>query len=206
MRAYMYILNTMSDWEWGFITAELNTGRFFRNHGTNVPVTAIANTLDPVRTMGNIAVVPDQRLDATVFNDDDILILPGAETWLTPEHDPVLAMTDKLLARGVTVAAICGASEALANKGMLNERKHTSNGLSHLEQICPRYKGRNHYINEPAVTDGNLITASGAAPIDFTYHILKKLGVYKPETADAWKTLFLNRTEEAFYALFNTLQ
>ena len=206
MRAYMYVLNTMSDWEWGFITAELNTGRFFRNHGTNVPVTAIANTLDPVRTMGNITVVPDQRLDETVFNDDDILILPGAETWLTPEHDPVLSAADALLKRGVTVAAICGASEALANKGMLNTRRHTSNGLSHLEQICPKYTGRGYYADEPAVSDGNLITASGAAPIDFTYLILKKIGVCKPETVEAWKALFLNRKEEDFYALFNTLQ
>lgn len=156
--------------------------------------------------MGNVSIVPDKSLDGITFNNDDILILPGGETWLTSEHEPILSTVDGLLERRVIVAAICGASEALANRGALDRRKHTSNGLSHLEHICPNYKGRDYYINEPAVTDGNLITASGAAPIDFTYHILKRLGVYKPDTVEAWRTLFLGRKEENFFALMKSLQ
>ncbi|HEY1407199.1 MAG TPA: DJ-1/PfpI family protein, partial [Spirochaetota bacterium] len=137
---------------------------------------------------------------------DDILILPGGETWLTSEHEPVLAAAEKLLARGVLVAAICGATEAFANRGILDSRKHTSNSLSHLEHICPNYRGRDHFISEPAVTDGNLITASGAAPIDFAYHIMKHLGVLSADTLHAWQTLFLSRREEDFFTLMGTLK
>ncbi|HEY1405680.1 MAG TPA: DJ-1/PfpI family protein, partial [Spirochaetota bacterium] len=145
MRAYMYVFNTLSDWEWGFISAELNTGRFFKNSGVKVPVTTIANTLDPIRTMGDISIVPYKRLDEISFADDDILILPGGETWLTSEHEPVLVAAEKLLARRVLVAAICGATEAFANRGILDSRKHTSTSLSHLEHICPNYRGRDHF-------------------------------------------------------------
>jgi hypothetical protein len=32
-KVYVYVQDTWSDWEAGYITAELNTGRFFRNKG-----------------------------------------------------------------------------------------------------------------------------------------------------------------------------
>jgi putative intracellular protease/amidase len=206
MQAYLYVFNTLSDWEWGFITAELNTGRFFKDRGTKVPVTAFSNTRSPVRTMGGITVVPEKRLDEISFQDGDILILPGGETWHSAEHGAVLKIAGELLTRGIPVAAICGATEALANKGLLDHRKHTSNGLQYIEKICPNYKGSANYSNTPAVTDGNLITASGVAPIDFTYHILKRLGVCKPATLEAWFSLFINRKEEHFFELIQSLQ
>jgi hypothetical protein len=31
MKVYLYILNTMADWETAHITAELNSGRFLKN-------------------------------------------------------------------------------------------------------------------------------------------------------------------------------
>ncbi len=29
-KVYMYVFDTMSDWEVGYLTAELNTGRYFK--------------------------------------------------------------------------------------------------------------------------------------------------------------------------------
>jgi hypothetical protein len=42
----MYIFNTLSDWEWGFIAAELNTGRFFKDQGSKVSVTTFSLALE----------------------------------------------------------------------------------------------------------------------------------------------------------------
>ena len=28
---YVYVLDTLADWELGYVTSELNSGRFFRN-------------------------------------------------------------------------------------------------------------------------------------------------------------------------------
>jgi hypothetical protein len=55
------------------------------------------------------------------------------------------------------------------------------------------------------VTDGNLITASGLAPVEFAFHVFKKLGVMTPETLSAWHRLFTTRKAEFFYALMKSL-
>ena len=55
-----------------------------------------------------------------------------------------------------------GATAALARKGLLDRRKHTSNALIYLQQL-PQYRGAALYCEQPAVTDGQLITASGTA-------------------------------------------
>lgn len=80
---------------------------------------------------------------------------------MAEEHGHIIGMVGKLIDRGVIVAAVCGATVALAYAGILDQRKHTSNGKGFLEMVCPTYKGSSNYIDAPAVCDGNLITASG---------------------------------------------
>ena len=43
----------------------------------------------------------------------------------------------KLLKFGTIVGAICGATEALANRGYLDTRKHTTNNLEYTKMVCP---------------------------------------------------------------------
>ena len=93
----------------------------------------------------------------------------------------------------------------LANAGLLDKRPHTSNDLMALKMFCPGYKGEEFYRNEPAVTDGNLITASGLAPVEFAYHVFRRLDVMTPATLDAWHGLFTTRKPEYFHALLASL-
>jgi hypothetical protein len=55
------------------------------------------------------------------------------------------------------------------------------------------------------VTDGNLITASGLAPVEFAYHIFRSLDVMAPATLEAWHGLFTTLQPEYFYALMRSL-
>ena len=199
MNAYIYVFDTLADCEIGFITAELNTGRFFSPRGTRVPVIAIGAGMKAVRSMGGLSITPQQQIAKTEFKDDDILILPGGERWLTGDHREILDAAKALLARGMTVAGICGASMALAESGACDERRHTSNGLAALKSCCPHYRGEKLYVEAPAASDRGLITASGAAPLEFAYEILKKLGVMREDALDAWYKLF--KTQEAQYYL-----
>ncbi len=50
--------------------------------------------------------------------------------------------------------------------------------------FCPEYTGENFYLNQPAVTDDNLITASGITPLEFSYEVLKRINVMKAETLE----------------------
>lgn len=203
--AYLYVQDTMSDWEPGFLTSELHSGRYFARPGTRIPVRTVGLTPDPVTTMGGLRLTPDLTVDALHPRDAAVLILPGGDTWLDPAHDPVLARAAEFLDAGVPVAAICGATMALANAGMLDERPHTSDNLEALQAVCHGYSGAEHYTGELAQCDGDLITASGIAPIEFAHAVLDRLGVFAPETLDAWYRLYTLREEAAYFDLMTSL-
>ena len=203
MNIYLYVLDTLADWEIGYLTAELNSRRFL-DPSAAFSLKKISASANPVTTMGGITIVPDCALADVRFAAGDVLILPGADTWMNDEHRLVLAMVPALLDTGTTVAAICGATIALAACGVLNSRRHTSNDKGFLVSQFPQYSAEN-FIELPAVIDGNLITATGLAPLEFSYEVLRKAGVMKAETAEAWFGLHKTRTPETFFALMNSI-
>lgn len=202
---YLYILDTFSDWETGYTLAELHSGRYLKNPALKYDVVLCGRTMDTITTMGGLRMTPDTLIEAIQPGNADILILPGADHWLDPEQKPVLGKVVDLLAGGTVVAAICGATLGLASAGLLDNRPHTSNDPEVLKMFCPNYRGEKFYKQEPAVTDNNLITASGLAPVEFACHIFRKLDVMHPATLDAWHGLFTTRKPEYFYALMASL-
>lgn len=199
--AHLYVLDTMADWEVGHLTAELNTGRFFAEPGTALPVRTVGATRDPIRTMGGLTVTPDLALEELAPEESALLVLPGAEIWDAPEHAPAVGTAARFLAAGVPVAAICGATIALAAAGLLDRRPHTSNDPTVLTELVPGYSGAAHYRPDPVVVDGDLITATGVAPIEFARAVLARLGVMTPAALDAWHGLFTTHRPEHFHAL-----
>jgi putative intracellular protease/amidase len=202
---YLYIQDTMADWEPAYLLAELVSGRFFEHPDQKYQLRLCGRTRDPITTMGGIHLVPDMTIDDIETAPGRLLILPGAMTWLDPVQDPVLAKVREILGTGMVVGAICGATMALANAGMLNARPHTSNDLAALKQFCPGYTGDAYYVSKPAVTDGNLITASGVSAVDFAYEVMKKQGVMREATLEAWYNLYLTKEGVYYYALMESL-
>ncbi|MDQ0194201.1 type 1 glutamine amidotransferase family protein [Paenibacillus wynnii] len=203
---YLYVFDTMSDWEIGYLTAELNSGRYYKKGLAPSKIVTVGIEKTPVTTMGGLKILPDIKLDECSIESTDTLILPGGDTWTETIHQAILKIVEKCLKEGVLVAAICGATMGLAQTGLLNSRWHTSNDLEYLKMICPTYTGEKYYKMESAVTDGKLITASGIAPLEFSVHVLKALGVFSSKTLDAWYSL--NKTHESkyFYELMNSIQ
>ena len=206
MKVYLYILNTLADWEIGYLTAELNSGRYLDKTKPPVDLIKIGNTAEPIKTMGGITITPDENIDNIQFEEDDLLILPGADTWTEEENKKIIDIVSSIIDEKVIIAAVCGATIALANKGILNNRKHTSNDLEVLKMFCPEYTGENFYLNQPAVTDDNLITASGLAPLEFSYEVLKRTNLMKTETLEAWYQLYKTNEPKYFYALMESIE
>jgi putative intracellular protease/amidase len=204
--AYLYVLDTMADWEASYAIAELNSGRYFKKGSTRYTVKTIGIRAEPIVTMGGMHIVPDITVDKFRSDDAGLLVLPGGNTWLDSIHDPILEKARECLRDGITVAAICGATFGLARAGLLNDRYHTSNDLNYLKAVCPEYTGSASYRPEPAVSDGKLITASGVAPIEFTYEILKNLDVLSPKTLEAWYQLYRTHEARYFYQLMESLK
>lgn len=203
---YLYVFDTMSDWEIGYLAAELNSGRYFRQGLAPVKIVTVGIEKTPVTTMGGLKIMPDVKVDECSIKSIDALILPGGNTWTEAVHVPILKIAEMCLNEGIVVGAICGATLGLAQAGLLDSRWHTSNDLAYLKMICPSYTGEEYYKAESAVTDGRLITASGVAPLEFSVHVLKALDVFSPKTLDAWYRL--NKTHEPryFYELMSSIQ
>lgn len=206
MKAYLYVLDTMADWEIGNFTAEWNSGRYFDKSRQVVPVVRVGASAASIKTMGGMTITPDKIIDDVAFEAGDLLVLPGADTWMDAAHERVINLVEPLLDKNVTVAAICGATMALAQNGILDKRKHTSNAPGFLSMVCPAYRGEQNYIDRGAVTDNNLITASVFAPVEFAYEIFRKTGVMKPATLEAWFMLFTTREMRYYYALMDSLK
>ncbi len=203
--AYLYVLDTMADWETGYLIAELNSGRYFKKNTEKFTVKTLGVNKKPIVTMGGIKITPDVLVDDLTIDNTDLLILPGADTWLDTIHAPLLAKAKDLIEADICVAAICGATIALANAGLLDNHRHTSNDLGYLKSVCPNYRGEHYYKQEPAATDGNLITAPGIAPLEFAYAVLKNLDVFSPQTLDSWYKLYLTKEAACFFSLMESL-
>ena len=202
---YLYALDTMADWEIGHVMAELNSKRFFKKDAPQVLVKIAALSKEPVKTMGGLTLIPDCLIDDIQINQNSVLLLPGANAWSESEHGAAIQKASELLLNGGTVAAICGATLALAHAGILDNRPHTSNGDGFLEMFCPTYKGKKFYVDEPAVADQNLVTASATGSLLWAKLIIKKLGVFAPETLEAWHAYFSTGKADHFFALLKTL-
>ncbi len=205
MTVYLYVLDTLADWEVGYVTAELHSGRFFKKDAPQILLKTVSDSKNPIKTMGGLTVVPDCLIEEIAAEERSVLLLPGANTWNDPRHGTILAKASELLLAGGTVCAICGATAALAGIGLLDSRPHTSNGPGFLGLFAPGYKGTNYYVDEPSVADGNLITAGSTGGLMWAKQILKRLDVFSEDTLEAWYQYFSTGKGEAFYALMQTL-
>ncbi|MEG1947426.1 MAG: type 1 glutamine amidotransferase family protein [Lachnospiraceae bacterium] len=204
---YVYILDTLADWELGYVTSELNSGRFFKKDAPHIALKTVScsKSKEPIRTMGGLTIVPDCFIDDMVVSATSVLLLPGANTWNDQTHEVILEKAKEFLSVGAVVGAICGATAALANIGILDNRPHTSNGPGFLELFSPCYKGQSFYIDEPSVADNNLITAGSTGGLLWTKQIIAHLGVFQSDTLEAWYEYFSTGKPEYFYALMETL-
>jgi len=204
MKVFLYVLDTLADWEISQLIAEINSGRYLKKGIEKPQIIKVGNNLTPIKTMGGIDITPD--IDVYNINPvkDDLIILPGADTWQNGSNQKII---DKIKEnQDIIVAAICGATAALADNSILDNRKHTSNGKEFLKMFCKNYKGEDNYENIPVVIDKNLITASGFASLEFAYEVIKKVNVMESETLEAWYGLYSTKEPKYFFELMNSLK
>ena len=198
--AHLAAYDTLAEMEVGHLLTELHTGRF-----TDAPfeVVTVAESRDPVTTMGGVRWVPDALLADLDPADSDLLVLPGAEMWDAGGGDAFAAAAARFLDAGVPVAAICGATAGLARAGLLDDRRHTSAAAEYLAMTG--YAGGDRYVQERAVVDGDLVTAGPQSPVQFARATLGRLGLASPEVLDAYEGVF-HRADPAAFPLLMQAQ
>lgn len=184
---HVAVYDGLADWEVGHLTAHVNDPSWQRTPGRYQIVT-VAERAGVITTMGGMRIVPDTTIGELLPPDSSMLVLPGAETWLTGGNAAFVELAGELLAAGTPVAAICGATVGLAAGGLLDDRRHTSNAPEAL--AATQYGGGHLYVDEPAVTDRGLVTASGTAPVEFARAAFALLELYEPRVLASWYKLF----------------
>lgn len=119
-----------------------------------------------------IKVEMDELLEEVDFSRIDVIVLPGGMpgTKNLEACEALMEQVDAFAAQDKIVAAICAAPSILGHRGILHGRRACSypSFESHLEGAA--------VLQQPAVTDGNLITGRGmGAAIPFGLAILEKL-------------------------------
>jgi putative intracellular protease/amidase len=185
-RVHVFVFDGFADWEPAYALAEL---RRWGHH----EVVAVGFGADAVRSMGGLRVLPDQVLSDVRAEDVRLLILPGGDLWEREDAYPRTAL-ERLLAEvesaGRPIAAICGATIAVARAGLLDERRHTSNAPDYLAVAAPSYQGAARYEPALAVRDRGVITASGLGPIEFAREVFAELGVFSAANESLWFEMF----------------
>jgi putative intracellular protease/amidase len=194
--AHVAVFDTFNDSEVGLLLVDLRTGRFT---GQPFDVVAIAETRDPITTMGGVRMVPDIALAELDPSESDVLVLAGGDMWDAGGGQLFVDAAKRFLDARVPVAAICGATAGLARGGLLDERKHTSAAADYLAMTG--YAGGDHYVDARAVVDGELITAGPQSPVQFARATLGRLGLASERTLDAYERLFHGADVSAFTVL-----
>jgi putative intracellular protease/amidase len=193
---HVAVYDGFADAEVGHLLAELHTGRFT---GTPFDVVTVAESRDPVTTMGGIRIVPEALLAELEPADSALLVLPGSEMWDAGGGAPFAAAAERFLDAGVPVAAICGATAGLARAGLLDDRSHTSAAPEYL--AATGYAGGDRYVDERAVVDGDLVTAGPQSPVQFARATMDRLELASTDTLEAYEGVFHRADPAAFYAL-----
>lgn len=169
-RAITILTENFADWETALInsTARLYYG-FYTQFATPGGL--------PVTSSGGMLVTPQLALEAISLEELDLLMVCGGSHWQSgkaPDLGPLLrAARDK----GVVLAGICDGTRVLAQAGVLDTVRHTSNSAGNLLETG--YAGAALYQDVPwAVADQRVITAPGTAPVSFTREVLRSLGIH----------------------------
>jgi putative intracellular protease/amidase len=185
-RVHVLVFDGLADWEPAYALAEL------RRSGQH-EVVSVGFHRQAVTSMGGLRIVPDRTLAEVQGDEVLVLILPGGDLWERDDAYPradVEALLARVQAAGRPIAAICGATVALARAGFLDDRRHTSNGLDYLRETVPSYGGDALYDPALAVRDRGLITASGLGAVDFAREIFAEVGVFTDADSAMWFDAF----------------
>ena len=168
-RAITILTENFADWETALInsTARLYYG-FYTQFATPGGL--------PVTSSGGMLVTPQLALEEIVLDELDLLMVCGGSHWQSgkaPDLGPLLrAARDK----NIVLAGICDGTRVLAQAGVLDTVRHTSNSADNLLQTG--YTGAALYQDVPwAVADQRVVTAPGTAPVSFTREVLRSLGI-----------------------------
>lgn len=181
-KVYVFIFDGFADWESAHALCGITMS------GKHESIT-VGFSKAPVRSMGGLTVLPDITLEEVNVNEAALFILPGGAMWENGTSPEITALLHALNTAKVPVAAICGATLEVARAGLTRGVRHSSNAPEYLQTV-PEYQDQAFYVNDPAVSDGLLITAGGVYSLEFAKEIFRRLESFSETQIEHWFNLY----------------
>lgn len=170
-RIAILLTNGYADWECAYLNGIGSA--YYRIETVNVTPNG-----DRVVSQGGLQTIPDDSQASIDPGTFDALVLCGGTIWETDDAPDIRQLALNFLKEGKNVAAICGATLALAKAGILDDKRHTSNAPGFLTEHAKHYHGGSLYVDEvTAIEDQNVITAPGHAPARFSAAVFRAVGI-----------------------------
>jgi len=184
-KAYVFVFDGLADWEPALALCEI------RKSGKYEVLTA-AHSRQPVVTMGGMKVLPDIAIKEVEPRDTAIFIVPGGDRWEEGPDQKLGEFLRRLHVENILIGALCAATLEIARAGLTSGVRHTSNAKSYLKKMVPEYKDESFYVDELAVTDHKIITASGLGSVEFAREVIRELGIHSAPVTQLWFEMFKN--------------
>ena len=180
---YLLVFDGFADWEPAHALCELRrSGKF--------EIVTVGFSRESITSMAGLKITPDLALKDIQTDNAALLMLPGGDMWQEKSQPGVESLLRSFHDKDIPVAAICAATLEIARAGLTRNTRHTSNRLSYLKSTLPEYHDESSYIDELAVCDHKIVTASGLGGVDFAREIFRLLDIYSEKDLLTWYEMF----------------
>lgn len=180
---YLLVFDGLADWEPAYALCEIRqSGKY--------EVVTVGFSRETVTSMGGLKITPDITLDDINADATALLLLPGGDMWQEKSQPAIESLLRTFHQKAIPVAAICAATLEIARAGLSHTVRHTSNALPFLKSMIPDYRDESRYVDELAVCDQRVVTASGLGSVEFAREILRLLEVYSEKDLLTWYEMF----------------
>jgi putative intracellular protease/amidase len=182
-KACLLVFDGFADWEPAHAFCQITkSGKF--------EVVTAGFSRQTVLSMAGLKITPDVTIDEVNPEDTAFFMLPGGDMWHEKSHEVVENLLHRLRERNVLIGAICAATLEIARAGLTRGVRHTSNAKAYLKAMVPGYQDHDFYVDELAVADQNIITASGLGSLEFAREVIRHLKLYSDSDAETWYDMF----------------
>jgi len=126
--------------------------------------------------------LPDKTIDELNPDEVDLFIIPGGEPAYLYDNIKLENFIKELNKRNKVISGICGGTSLMAKYGLLKDKKCTGNssGLKADDEDISLFNDA-IITNEDVVIDGNIITSTGQAFIEFSVELGKIMGNFQTD-------------------------
>jgi putative intracellular protease/amidase len=182
-KAYLLVFNGFADWEPAHAFCELRkSGKF--------EIVTTGFSREQISSMGGLKITPDTTTHDVNPEETAFFMLPGGDMWEEKSHPEIHGLLHDLHEREVLIGAICAATLEIARAGLTSGLRHTSNAKSYLKAMAPDYQDDRFYVDELAVRDQNVITASGLGSVEFAREVIWHFKLHSDADAELWYGMF----------------